>query len=85
MEAYTNLSIILCPKLEFSCFGINRNRSCYTEGENGQYSIGLVECGAGVENVHEQKMAFDTHPTSLTSNGSLVLDFRFNDLDDIWK
>ena len=60
MEAYTNLSIILCPKLEFSCFGINRNRSCNTEGENGQYSIGLVECEAGVKNLHEQRTAFDT-------------------------
>ena len=60
MEAYTNLSIILCPKLEFSCFGINRNRSCNTEGENGQYSVGLVECEAGVKNLHEQRTAFDT-------------------------
>ena len=64
MEAYTNLSIILCPKLEFSCFGINRNRSCYT----GQYSTGLVVYGARVENLHEKRTAFDT-PEPIRSPG----------------
>ena len=32
-----------------------------------------------------QKPRFGTHATSLTSNRSPVLDFWFNDLDDIWK